>query len=150
MPTLKQNIHQKCVELVDQKVAMHQKAMNDAQDAANKEQRSTAGDKYDTSRAMSQNERDMFARQLVESFQMKKVLTTIDSSKQLKIVVGGALVHTSMGKYYLSVSCGKIEYDGTTYFAISPLTPLGQAMLDKEVGDSFEMRGNQVKIDSVE
>lgn len=150
MSTLKQNIHQKCVELVDQKIAMHQKAMNDAQDSANKEQRSTAGDKYDTARAMSQNERDMFARQLAESLQMKKILTTIDSSKVSKKVSGGSLVKTSMGNFYLSVSLGKIAHDGVTYFAISPLTPIGQAMLDKKVRDGFEVRGNLEKINTVE
>ncbi len=149
MPTLKQNIHQKCVVLIDEKTAMHQKAMNDAQDAANKEQRSTAGDKYDTARAMSQNERDMFARQLAESLQMKKVLTSLDPSKIYKKVSGGSLVITSMGNYYLSVSCGNIEYKGATYFGISPLTPIGQAMLGKEASDSFEVRGSRATINSV-
>jgi transcription elongation GreA/GreB family factor len=150
MTTLKQIIHQKCVDLIDQKIAMHQKAMNDAQDAANKEQRSTAGDKYDTSRAMSQNERDMFARQLAESLQMKKVLTSLDSSRVAKKISGGSLVHTSTGNYYLSVSCGNVTHNGLTYFAISPLTPLGQAMLDKEAGGDFVMRNEQNSIRKVE
>ena len=149
MPTLKQIIHQKCVELVDQNVAMHQKAMNDAQDAANKEQRSTAGDKYDTSRAMSQNERDMFARRLVESLQMKKVLDGIDASKSLDKAESGALVITSTGNFYLSVSCGKISVDGVDYFTISPITPAAQAMLGKGVGEGFEVNGQPITIETV-
>lgn len=150
MSTLKQIIHRKCVEFVDQKIVMHQKAMNNAQDAANREQRSTAGDKYDTSRAMSQNERDMFARQLAESLQMKKILTTIDPSKVPKKVSGGSLVKTSMGNFYLSVSSGKIAHDGVTYFTISPLTPIGQAMLGKKVGEFFKMKNENNSIFEVE
>jgi len=147
--TIKQKIHQLCVELVDQKVAMNQKAMTDAQDAANKEQRSTAGDKYDTSRAMSQNERDMFARQLAESLQMKKALSAIDSSKELKVAGIGALVITASENYYLSTGCGKLNLDSVSYFAVSPITPIGQALLDKKAGDSFQLRGNAILIDEI-
>ncbi len=124
--------------------------MNDAQDAANKEQRSTAGDKYDTSRAMSQNERDMYARQLSESLQMKKALSVIDPKKACDKIAVGALVHTSRGNYYLSASCGKIEIDQVVYFAISPLTPIGQAMLGKMAGEAFETRGDDTEISEVE
>jgi len=149
MASLKEKIHQKCVELVTQKIEMHQKAMNDAQDAANKEQRSTAGDKYDTSRAMSQNERDMFARRLVESLQMKKVLDGIDPSRSQSKAESGALVIASSGNFYLSAGCGKITVDDNDYFAISPITPAGQAMLGKGVGESFVINGQVVTIESV-
>ena len=149
MSTLKQKIHQECVTLVDQNIAMHQKAMNDAQDAANKEQRSTAGDKYDTSRAMSQNERDMFARRLVESLQMKKVLDGIDATRSLDKAESGALVIASTGNFYLSASFGKISVDGGDYFTISPITPAGQAMLGKGVGETFEVNGQLITIEEI-
>jgi len=149
MNSLKEKIHNKCIELVDQTVIMHQKAMNDAQDAANKEQRSTAGDKYDTSRAMSQNERDMYASRLADSLQMKKVLNNIDPHKTLEQAESGALVVTDNGNYYLSVSLGKISIDEEECFAISPMTPAGQAMLGKRVGDTFEIRGQSSLIKNI-
>jgi transcription elongation GreA/GreB family factor len=147
MNSLKEKVHNKCVEMVNQTVIMHQKAMNDAQDAANKEQRSTAGDKYDTSRAMSQNERDMYAGRLADSLQMKKVLNNIDPNKNLDHAESGSLVITEHINYYLSVSLGKLSFDGLECFAISPMTPAGQAMLGKCAGDTFEIRGqaNQIK-----
>lgn len=149
MNSLKEKVHNKCVELVDQTVIMHRKAMNDAQDAANKEQRSTAGDKYDTSRAMSQNERDMYAGRLADSLQMKKVLNNIDPNKTLEQAESGALVITNSGNYYLSVSLGKISFDEVDCFAISPITPAGQAMLGKCVGDAFEIRGQSSVIKKI-
>ena len=150
MNMVKQKIHKKCIEMVDQKVAMHQKAMTDAQEAANKEQRSTAGDKYDTSRAMSQNERDMFARQLAESLQMKKALSTIDPDKVLEVAEIGALVLTDSENYYLSASCGKIELEGQCYFAVSPITPVGQALLGKKAGENFVLGGRPVLIEDIQ
>ena len=149
MNTVKEKIHQKCLELVEQKIAVHQKAMKDAQNAANKEQRSTAGDKYDTSRAMSQNERDMYARQLAESLQMKKTLSTIDPGKASKKAISGSLVITAKGNYYLSVSCGKIVSEGKDYFAISPITPVGQMLLNKKAGDTFEMKEETISITEI-
>ena len=146
MSSLKEKIHQQCEELVDQKITMHRNAMNEAQEAANKEERSTAGDKYDTARAMNQNERDMYASRLAEVSLMKKVLKNIDPSKKLDKVESGALVSTENGEFYISVSCGQISVDGKEYFAISPITPIGQAMLDKSPNETFEMRDKKVKI----
>lgn len=147
---LKEKIYQKCLELVEQKITMHQKAMNEAQAAANKEQRSTAGDKYDTSRAMSQNERDMYAGRLAESLQMKKVLSSIDANKTLDRAESGALVTTDKGTFYLSVSLGKVPIEDIDCFAISPITPAGQAMLGKAAAERFEIRGEETQIISIE
>ncbi len=64
---VKRQLLQLCVQMQQDRVDHARKAMEEAQQAANQEERSTAGDKYDTSRAMSHNVRDMNARQLQEA-----------------------------------------------------------------------------------
>jgi len=57
-------------------------------------------------------------------------------------------VETARGTFFLSVSLGKInESDGRGVFAVSPISPIAQAMLSLEVGDAFEINGvaNEVK-----
>src|SRR5580698_3327273 len=55
------------LDLIERRVATSQEAMRQAQDSANSEEKSSAGDKYETGRAMGHLQKDMHARQLAES-----------------------------------------------------------------------------------
>src|ERR1700756_1123450 len=55
------------LDLIGQRVRTSTEAMDAAQQAANNEEKSSAGDKYETSRAMGHLQKDMHARQLAES-----------------------------------------------------------------------------------
>jgi len=56
------------------------------------------------------------------------------------------VVITQDQKLFISISSGKIEADGDTYFAISPLVPFYAPIKDKKKGDEFEFRGKMNKI----
>ena len=127
---------------------MAETSMKAAQDSANAEGKSTAGDKYDTARAMSHIERDMYAKQLAESIHLKKILDGIDLSKSTTIE-SGSLVETSLGNYFISVGLGLIKLEQITAFALSPLSPIGELILGKTQGDSVIFNGKQIKILSV-
>jgi transcription elongation GreA/GreB family factor len=49
----------------------------------------------------------------------------------------------------LAVSLGQIELDQTKYFAISPASPIGRALLGKKQYEFFEFGGKKIKIEKV-
>jgi hypothetical protein len=53
-------------------------AMQAAQASANEESKSSAGDKYETARAMGQLDRDMYARQYEQARQERVLIERID------------------------------------------------------------------------
>ncbi|WP_258539158.1 hypothetical protein [Chitinophaga oryzae] len=61
----KQLLKQHGEQIFLQRIAVTQRAMDEAQAAANQESKSSVGDKYETARAMSHMEKDMHARQLL-------------------------------------------------------------------------------------
>ena len=70
--SLKEKLLTLCTQYVEEKINICTEAMRNAQDAANEEDKSSAGDKYETGRAMMQIERDNAAVQLDEALKLKK------------------------------------------------------------------------------
>jgi len=63
---LKFQLFKRCETILLEKESDALQQILDAQNAANNEDKSSAGDKHETSRALSQNTRDLNARILVE------------------------------------------------------------------------------------
>ena len=80
---------------------------------------------------------------------MSAVLARLASAKGMTRVESGALVTTETGDYYLSVGLGKVSFEETDYFVISPVSPIGQAMLGKKTGEAFEVNGRNQKIEKI-
>lgn len=144
--TLKQDLYNLCSICVDQRIKNAQQALKDAQDSANTEEKSSAGDKYETGRAMAQIERDKAAQQLNEAHKLKEVLDRI-SLAVTNIVGLGSVIITSAGNFYLSISVGKITVAGIDFIALSTVSPVGALLMNKKVGEkiifnkqSFEIR----------
>lgn len=144
--SIKEQVYNKCMELVGQKIALAERAMKEAQESANAEEKSTAGDKHDTARAMSHIERDMYAKQLSEAVHLKKILSGIQISTPFRTVQSGSIVNTTNGKFFIAVALGKIDLDGEIFFVISPLSPLGQLLLDKKSGKKVSFNGKEISI----
>lgn len=143
---LKKSLHQACVAHVTHRIENAQQAMNAAQQAANKESKSTAGDKHDTARAMMHLEKEKAAKQMAEALKLKQVLDGISPDQQLDKVQLGSLVTASNGLFYLSVGVGKIEVEGKVCFVLSPAAPVGQLLMNKVVGDQVQFNGKAIEI----
>jgi transcription elongation GreA/GreB family factor len=109
--------------------------MDDAQESANQEEKSSAGDKYETGRAMAQIARDQAAQQLAEALKLKNALDQINPTSTSTKIGLGSLVLTDKNRFYISVSVGKLDIDGQSYVAISPQSPIGKLLLNRNVND---------------
>lgn len=144
--SLKSKLYQLCVEFVEGRISSIKHAISDAQASANNETKSTAGDKHDTSRAMMQLEVEQKSKQLAETLKLKETLSKFSAEKESMEVDLGSLVQTSSAAYYISISAGKLDLEGKTYFAISGASPIGQQLLGKKAGDSFQFNGRTFEI----
>lgn len=124
-------------------------AMQSAQSSANEETKSSAGDKYETARAMAQIERDRHAQLYDQLRQERAVLDRIDAEFNFQRVGLGALVKTSAGYFFISVSVGLVDIEGTKVIAVSPQSPLGASLMGKQVGDNFPFQQKKCIIEEV-
>lgn len=143
---LKNKLLDLCQQQVEERINNARQAMEAAQAAANNEGKSSAGDKYETGRAMMQIERNQHARLLAEALKLKQSLDGIDPDRKQQQIGIGSLVHTNKGTYYISVSLGKLHLDGKEYMAISPVTPLGKALAGLQKGSKLVFNNMNVQI----
>jgi transcription elongation GreA/GreB family factor len=143
---LKKRLLQLCLDLQKSKIMIFKKAMDDAQASANSEEKSSAGDKYETSRAMSQNERDMNAKHLNDALKEQSILQQIRPESVFTEVKAGAIIKTNSSNYFIATGLGEVELDRTKYYVLSAGSPLAQAMLGKKKGDEISFRNDKIKI----
>jgi transcription elongation GreA/GreB family factor len=124
--------------------------MQAAQESANSETKSSAGDKYETGRAMAQEERNRNAVQLREAQNLQAELARINPEQACDTVRPGALVETSMGGFFISISAGKLTVEGKDYFAVSAAAPVAVALSGKRAGEEAGLNGKVVRVVGVQ
>ena len=124
-------------QAVDQKIATSKSMIDSAVESKTNETKSTAGDKYETGRAMMQAEQEKSEVRLAQSMYLKNVLNTIKTDHKHKLVQMGSLVSTKDHHYFISIGMGKIILKDHLIYAISPESPIGKLLLGKKVDDKF-------------
>lgn len=137
MTSLKQQLHSRCLTYVEDRIKAAQEAIQIAQQSANEETKSSAGDKYETGRAMAQLEIEKNGVQLAEALRLKQTLEQILADPQTETARVGSLVITNQGNFYISISAGQFTIDNKVYFVISPASPIGQKLLGLHVEQGF-------------
>ncbi|MDT4870770.1 hypothetical protein FQZ97_1058610 [compost metagenome] len=113
------------------------------QQSANQESKSSMGDKYETGRAMAQNEVFMLRTQL-QNLQLEfGKFEGADFSVEREECAAGSLVQTGNGWFLLSAALGKVSFSGRTAMCISLDSPLGKALLGKKKGELFSVNGKE-------
>lgn len=146
---IKIQLHALCLAQLQQTIDTLERAMADVQAAANDETKSSAGDKYETGRAMMQAEKDKYALQLATALANRHLLEAIKPEERRQQVEAGSLVSTNEGRYYFSAPLGKITLEGKVYFALSLAAPLGQVLLGKKAGAEVRFQGRRIVVEGV-
>ena len=145
----KKNLLETCAKIVAKKVNTYQHALTEAQESANNETKSSAGDKHETGRAMAQLETEKLTSQLIESTKLKDVLDIIDLEIKHNSVRLGSLVKTNNGTFFITVSLGKVTLDQTDYFVISSVSPIGKNLIGLKPKDEFSFNGRKYVIEQL-
>lgn len=140
--TLKNQIHNACLLYVEQNIEMLQNNIRVAQESSQSDTKSSAGDKYETTRAMMQIEIENCSKRLQEAQKQYQILTEISTKipDNRNIVSLGSLVLTNKGGFFMSVGIGQLEAENKKYFVISPQSPIGMLLMNKKAGENFIFR----------
>jgi hypothetical protein len=148
--TRKAKLYKHCHDLLTEQIEQAQQSMDDAQKDANSETKSSAGDKYETGRAMAQLDKERhatrkaMAKNALHKLQSTQILPPADT------ISIGSLITTNIGIYFIAVGLGKITFEEQAYNIISTESPLGQVLLDLEEDDMLVFRGKKITIKSIE
>lgn len=145
----KKELHLYCTEIIQQRTNAALQAMQNAQDAANCEEKSSAGDKYETGRAMSHLEKDMHARQLAANKNELAALLAVDNTTAYAFVTTGSIVCCDNFNFFIAAGLGKIAFKNETVYLLSPNAPVAKSLLNKVAGNTFSFNNNAVIIKEV-
>jgi transcription elongation GreA/GreB family factor len=146
---IKSKLFKVCENLVERKINVIKKSLNEVQDAANNETKSSAGDKHETGRAMAQLETEKLSSQLSEILKLEQVLQQINPEEKHQLIGLGSLVITNNGNFYIAVSLGKIKIENNIYFAISAVSPIGKQLLNLTKNEQFSFNGKNYIIKNI-
>ena len=135
-------------QLLDTKLQNLEERYRDLSDDLGASHKSSAGDKHETGRAMTQLEQEKLSGQLIQIMQQKETLSKIDTSNHKQIQFG-SLIMTSNGIFFISIGLGEIEVTNQSVFCISTSSPVGQLFLGRKSGDIVQFNGNSFIIKEI-
>ncbi|MFM1879476.1 MAG: hypothetical protein RLZZ241_2342 [Bacteroidota bacterium] len=116
------------------------KQIKGLQEDLGSEDRSTAGDKHETGRAMMQLELEKLGNGLKEAEILQQEIQKIPFPGQVStIITRGSLVSCEGGWYYLSISAGVFKHQDIAYYCVSPQSPIGLQLMGKTTGDRISV-----------
>ncbi|MDP6907918.1 MAG: 3-oxoacyl-ACP synthase [Flavobacteriales bacterium] len=123
--------------------------LRSAREATTSEDKSTAGDKHETGRAMMHLEQEKLHKQLAKARSALVDLQKIEPTVLTESASKGSLVETDKGSFLIAVGLGKVAFERKTYYVISVHSPIAIQLTGKKPGDSFKLNGISYNIRSV-
>jgi transcription elongation GreA/GreB family factor len=145
----KQKLKSQCEEILLARIGTATQAMQQAQESANSDEKSSAGDKHETGRAMGQIDRDMNARQLEEAKRELEIIHAISTETIHQKIGNGSVIISPDFIFFISLGLGTTTVNGKKIILLSPSAPIAKLMLGKKVGDHFMMNAKEIKITDV-
>jgi hypothetical protein len=151
MQSFKEKVSQFYIESVADKIRELLKKQEDLLESLKQETKSTAGDKYETSRAMLHLEKENIAAQLSVLLRQKAILESILINKDSKTgkVQLGNLIKTNKGIIFIAAALGKALIENQAVFAISPESPLGKLLMEQHVGKTISIQSANYIIEAI-
>ncbi len=122
------------IDLIKESIESNDKVSNEQDDSGN-------------SKLLDDLEKNM--TYLNDAQKMREQLQLIRPNLITESVVLGSIVKTDSLSFFIAISIGKVEVDGSDYFIISMLSPIGQLIRSKTKGHQFEFNGKKYTITEV-
>jgi len=142
---LKQRLTNTCLEQIAKNISSAEQLLQNIIESKLSDTKSSAGDKFETSRERLQAEEDRINAVLMNSKKLEVQLKRLNKSPCNK-VEAGAIVITDKANYFIAIGLGKISIDNKNYYTMSPDAPLSKVMWNKKIGESFALNNTSQKI----
>ncbi len=145
MKIKKENLINTIASLLTDKLNDLSQHIKETKEARDSDTKSSAGDKFETSREMVQLELNNLENQAAKTAKLLNEINAISLMPNTSIAIG-SLVETNKGNYFIAVPFGKIVIEQDEYFIISLASPMGQLLNKKTTGDEIVFKSNEMKI----
>ncbi len=149
MTGIKRKLYNHCIDFLTRRIDTAREAIRVAQESANDETKSSAGDKYETGRAMMQLEIEKNATQLEEALKQKKILDGINIESLPVKIQKGSLVFTDQGNFFLAISVGLVVVEDKSFAVVSAQSPIGSKLMGLKSGDTFSFGNKTYEVTQV-
>lgn len=146
---LRQALMEACVKHVKERVENLELALKSAHEASTDDTKSSAGDKYETTREMMQQDIARSQSQLIEAKKDENTLENLLQPNQFDFVQLGSLVKTDKGLYFIAIGIGVILTLDQKVFVISSQSPIGKLLQGKKVGETIVFNHVEQKLLSI-
>lgn len=150
MQEIKKALLDTCISYVKERINTAESALEDNRAGLELDSKSSAGDKYETSREIVQQEVIRNELLLTEARTLEVVLSRINVDNSFTTIQNGSLAVTNHGSFFFAIAVGKVEINKKDYFIISISSPLGQVFKDKQAGDKVVFNGKTYQIKEVQ
>jgi hypothetical protein len=147
--SFKQKIFNALLQLLNEKIDWLKNDLAEMKASKENETKSTAGDKHETARAITQTKEDQLNTQLNETLSQKAQLEAIDISISNSTIAKGSVVQTNKGYFFISIALGKITVDEKVVFSLSPQSPLGSKLMGLKINDTLAVNGVSYVVEGV-
>jgi transcription elongation GreA/GreB family factor len=144
----KTELYDVLVKLIQERGAEMQLAWNELMESNKQEGKSSAGDKHETAAAQVHLELEKMGKQMQEHNRRSEEVERFNPSKIsiTQEVRAGSLVETNAGWFYIITSLGKLTTEAGECYVVSASSPIGAALLGKQVGEVFQWNGRTGKV----
>ncbi|MDQ7916683.1 transcription elongation factor [Mesonia sp. MT50] len=139
-----------CHTYVNERILRLETSVWDLERDLGNETKSSAGDKYETSREMINAEISQLESQLQEFKKLQEILQLPNLQKSGKKIQLGSIVTTSAANYFLAIPAGEIKLEKQNFYGIGINSPIAKLLLGKQKGDRFNFHQEDIKILSVD
>lgn len=142
----KKNLIEACSRYVAIRIDRIMTSIEDLERALKLETKCSAGDKYETGRAMLHLEFEKLSLQLEQYKRLERTIAVLNPASEHQAVSFGSVVKTSKGNYFIAIPAGEIQLDGEFFFAVGAGSPIAQSLLGKKGGETFLFNGKSDEI----
>ncbi|HEX9827141.1 MAG TPA: transcription elongation factor [Flavobacteriaceae bacterium] len=145
---IKQELLQVCTDYVNKRIYNYKLEMDTIKDSIENNDKGNSEDD-DSGNGKLLNDLEKNAQHLNDATKLMETLKQINPKIQNESGTLGSIVYTQTNVFFLSVSVGKIELEGSNYFAISLQSPIGMLLKNKTKGDQINFNGTSYTITDI-
>jgi len=146
---LKKKIIDFIIYSIKEKINILESELDSIRKEKNNITKSSAGDKFETSRSSMQIEYDKLNNQINILYNQLKSIESIDNLTKKSRVGLGSLVKTDKSFYFISIGLGNYTIDKKTIYVISLASPIGKILNNKKEGDTIIFNNKDEKIKEI-
>ena len=137
VPLIKKILFNHCKTHLEKKMKVLEQLKKNLRKDLTYETKSSAGDKYETARAMIQLENEKLSNQIHEIELNYQKLNTIKDFQTSKSISLGSIIFTDKENYYLAVAADSCKINSKVFYCISPKSPVGKLLIGKKINQSI-------------